>query len=100
MFRYQLHTRAKKYLKKIRKKDKKLYTKIDKAISDIRTDPYAAGDPKKGDLASVYGYDVYHNGTNYEIAYTIDVDEQGDIVLFILAGTRENFYDELKRYWT
>jgi hypothetical protein len=50
-----------------------------------------------GDLAGIYGYDVYYSGTNYEIAYR--VYEDGDkIVVVILAGTRENFYDELKRY--
>jgi len=43
------------------------------------------------------GYDIYYNKTNYEIAYTVkDID--GETVLIVLAGTRENFYRELKRY--
>ncbi|MFG6150376.1 type II toxin-antitoxin system RelE/ParE family toxin [Halobacillus sp. B23F22_1] len=72
---------------------------MDGAINDIRSDPYVASAPKQGDLASLYRYDVYHHGTNFEIAYEIDVDEDGNIILIVLAGTRENFYNELKRYW-
>lgn len=33
----------------------------------------------------------------YEIAYTIS-EFNGKKVVVLLAGTRENFYDELKRY--
>ncbi len=40
--------------------------------------------------------DVKYDGVNYEMAYRIY--EIGDKkVVVILAGTRENFYDELKR---
>jgi hypothetical protein len=39
----------------------------------------------------VYGYDVFYNKTNYELAYTI-VEENDKTVVVILAGTRENFY--------
>jgi hypothetical protein len=35
---------------------------------------------------------------NYEIAYTIDILEDGEVVIIIMAGTRENFYNELKKY--
>lgn len=52
---------------------------------------------KTGDLAGVFGYDIYYNKTNYELAYTVEyVNDK--IVVVIMAGTRENFYDELKRY--
>lgn len=34
---------------------------------------------------------------NYEIAYLI-YEEDGKLVVVILAGTRENFYQQLKRY--
>jgi mRNA interferase RelE/StbE len=34
---------------------------------------------------------------NYELAYTI-LEENDYTVVVILAGTRENFYEELKRY--
>jgi hypothetical protein len=41
--------------------------------------------------------DVFYQKSNYEIAYRI-YEENGHFVVVILAGTRENFYEELKRY--
>ena len=85
---------ASKYLKKI--KDKKLKTLYKNAIDKICED-YTIGEPKTGDLNGVYGYDIYYNKTNYELAYTIEhVGEE--IIVIIMAGTRENFYEQLKRY--
>ena len=65
-------------------------------METIQNDPYT-GEAKVGDLAGVYGFDVFYNRTNYEIAYRI-YEENGQLVVVILAGTRENFYQELKRY--
>lgn len=96
MNRLQISTKARQYFKKI--KDKALQNKFKEAIADIVLDPYTAGKPKKGDLAGIYCYDVYHQGTNYEIAYAIEEDEHGNFIIIILAGTRENFYKELSRY--
>ena len=45
----------------------------------------------------MWGYDIYYNKTNYELAYTIE-EYNGEIIVVIMAGTRENFYDQLKRY--
>ena len=59
-------------------------------------DPYI-GEPKAADLIGIYCCDIFHHKTNYELAYTI-VEEDGKTVVVILAGTRENFYEELKRY--
>ena len=74
---------AAKYIKKL--KDKKLKTL------------YREGEAKTGDLSGFYGYDIYYNKTNYELAYTIErVGEE--LVVVVMAGTRENFYDQLKRY--
>jgi len=55
------------------------------------------GSPKKGDLSGIYGYDIYHNKTNYELSYQIEIIDE-TVVIVILAGTRENFYEQLKRY--
>ncbi|WP_251025463.1 MULTISPECIES: type II toxin-antitoxin system RelE/ParE family toxin [unclassified Bacillus (in: firmicutes)] len=85
-----------KFIKKL--KDKPLKNKFKEAFKEIQLDPYAVGEQKKGDLAGIYGYDIFHNGTNYEVAYSIQEDEKGNQVLVILAGTREQFYQELKRY--
>lgn len=85
---------AERYFKKIR--EKPLKEAFRKAVDQILADPHI-GDAKVGDLSGVYCYDVYYNKTNYEIAYTIVTNEDTTVVI-ILAGTRENFYEQLKRY--
>ena len=85
---------AEKYFKKI--KEKGLKEAFKAALLKISQNPYD-GEPKSGDLSGVYCLDVYYNKTNYEIAYRI-YEENGKIVVVILAGSRENFYKELKRY--
>ena len=94
---YQLSTRAGKELKKIKKSDQVLYRKMDEAILSIRKDP-AIGEAKKGDLKGYSCLDINHRGTNYELCYAIRENEDGELVLVVLLGTRENFYLELKRY--
>lgn len=84
---------AERYLKKI--KDKHLFAAFKTAIDKLKKDPYI-GSLKTGDLSGIYGYDVKYAGANYELAYRI-YEENGRLVVVILAGTRENFYEELKR---
>lgn len=85
---------AAKYMKKL--KDKKLKTLYKEAVDIIRKD-YTIGQAKIGDLSGVYCYDIYYNKTNYELAYTVEyVDDR--VIVVIMAGTREKFYQELKRY--
>lgn len=84
----------KKYFKKL--KDKQLKDKFKDAIIEIQNDP-SVGEQKKGDLAGVYGYDVYYNKTNYEIAYKV-IKQDGEYVIIIMAGTRENFWGTVKDY--
>jgi len=86
---------AVKYLKKL--KDKPLKKKFAKAIIEIRRNP-EVGRRKTGDLSGIWGYDIYHHGTNYEIAYYLTENANGEIVVVILAGTRENFWDTIKKY--
>ena len=85
---------AEKYFKKI--KEKGLKEAFRNALKRIADNPYC-GEAKQGDLSGAFGYDVYYNRTNYEIAYQI-IEEDGNFVVVIMAGTRENFYNELKRY--
>jgi len=85
---------AVRFLKKL--KEKPLKAAFQKTIDEILLNPYI-GQPKAGDLSGVYCCDIFDNKTNYEIAYTI-IEENGETIVVILAGTRENFYDELKRY--
>ena len=85
---------AARYLKKLR--DRTLKDLYRQAVDLIRQD-YTVGTPKTGDLSGIYGYDIYYNKTNYELAYTVEFT--GDtIIVIIMAGTRENFYEQLKRY--
>jgi mRNA interferase RelE/StbE len=41
---------------------------------------------------------LHYNGVNYELAYLIS-EINGKTVVVLLAGTRENFYEELKRMY-
>lgn len=77
-------------------KDKKLKMLYQEAVDRICED-HTVGEAKTGDLSGVYGYNIYYNKTNYELAYTVEYQED-KIIVVIMAGTRENFYDELKRY--
>ena len=94
MYELRLLPPAGKFIKKI--KDKHLKTLFLDALDRIKDDPYI-GEAKTGDLQGVFGYDVYYDKTNYEIAYNI-IELPDKLVIVILAGTRENFYDQLKRY--
>ena len=77
-------------------KEKNLKVLFQKAIDNIRQDP-TIGEVKVGDLSGIYSYDIYYNKTNYELAYTV-VYEADRIIVVVMAGTRENFYKELKKY--
>ncbi len=85
---------ASRFIKKL--KDKKLKALFQEAIDKIRAD-HTVGEAKKGDLSRIYGYDIYYNKINYELAYRVEYTED-KIIIVIMAGTRENFYEELKRY--
>lgn len=85
---------AAKFLKKL--KDKKLKKLYQEAIDEICED-YTIDEAKVGDLSGIYGYDIYYNKTNYELAYRVEyIDDE--VIVVIMAGTRKNFYDELKIY--
>ena len=91
---------AAKYFKKL--KDKKLKNLYKDAIDAILENPMIA-EEKTGDLKGIRSYDIYYNRINYELAYSLEyVQREGsdevDVVVVIMAGTRENFYNELKRY--
>ena len=94
MYEIRFLPQAEKYFRKI--KEKPLLRAYREALGEIADNPYA-GDAKKGDLAGLYGWDVYYARTNYEIAYRI-YEENGKRVVVVLAGSRENFYEQLKRY--
>lgn len=87
---------AAQYIKKL--KGKRLKRQYQEAVDRIRED-YTVGEAKTGDLSGVYGYEIYDSKNNYELAYTVEYFwGGGTIVVIILAGTRENFYDQMKQY--
>lgn len=85
---------AAKYIKKI--KDRALKKRFQEAIDRIRED-YTVGQAKTGDLSCIYGYDIYYNQVNYEVAYTVEF-VGNTVIVVVLAGTREDFYQTLKQY--
>jgi mRNA interferase RelE/StbE len=93
---FEITLRAKSFFKSIRK-DKQLLGKYQEAIKELLLNP-TLGDMKKGDLSGVSSLDIRHNKTNYELAYCVEENENGELLLIVLAGTRENFYADLKKY--
>lgn len=94
MYDVRFSPAAERYFKKLREKG--LRDAYRAAIEKLSVDPYV-GQAKHGDLAGFYGYDVRYAGTNYEIAYLI-YEEGANLIVVVLAGSRENFYEQLKRY--
>lgn len=88
-----LERRVIKYLKKTKNRGLKQEF-LDNIYDKIAKDPYA-GSHKHGDLKDYYAYDFRFDKVSYRIAYTID--DEGNVVIVVLAGTREQFYDILKR---
>jgi len=95
MYDIRYKPQVEKYFKKL--KEKQLIAVYREALSRISADPHNEGEQKSGDLSGIYCRDVYYNKSNYEIAYKI-YEEKDKFIVVILAGTRENFYQELKRY--
>ena len=94
MYEIMFSSAAERYFKKI--KEKPLKETYKNALLKISKDPYI-GQPKSGDLSGIYGYDVKYQGISYELAYTIH-EANGKKIVVLLAGTRENFYEQLKNY--
>jgi mRNA interferase RelE/StbE len=94
MYEILFSPQAERFFKKI--KEKPLKEAYKTALLKLKKNPYI-GQPKRGDLAGIYGFDVNYKGVNYEIAYTIS-EVNGKKIVVLLAGTRENFYEQLKRY--
>jgi mRNA interferase RelE/StbE len=94
MYEILFNSKEARHFKKI--KEKQLKKAYKEAIKQISIYPYL-GQPKRGDLSGIYGYDMKYQGTNYEIVYTLN-EVNGKKIIVLLAGTRENFYKQLKGY--
>lgn len=80
--------------KQLSKFDKPVRNKIITVLGEIAENPFI-GDRLKGDLATLYSYHLKAAGVEYRIAYQIK--EQEVVVIVMQIGTRENFYEELKK---
>lgn len=94
MHEVQFTSAAERYFGKLREKGLRDAYRV--ALMRIAENPYI-GQAKRGDLAGIYGYDVRYANSNYEIAYRV-YEEGARLVVVVLAGSRENFYEQLKRY--
>lgn len=92
-YRVKAAKRVLKYLKKENNRQlKKKFADI--IYDDLAKDPYI-GEEKHGDLRGYYTVGFNYQRTAYRIAYTINDD--GEIVIVVLVGSHEKFYEQLKR---
>ena len=79
----------------IRRLDKQLQRIInEKYFADIEKDPFKAV-PLAHEFKGLWSYHFSYRGTQYRIVYEIYPEDQ--IVLVIMIGTREEFYQALRR---
>lgn len=94
MYEVRFSSAAERYFKKLREEGLKDAHRI--ALNRLAQNPHV-GQAKRGDLAGLYGYDVRYAGDNYEIAYRV-YEEDVQRIVIVLAGSRGDFYEQLKRY--
>ena len=80
--------------RQLRKFDEQIRTRILYELEKITDNPYR-GEILKGDLSTIYAYHSKIKGVEYRIAYQIK--EQEIVVVVLQIGTREKFYEELKK---
>lgn len=91
MYQLSISNRAKKDLKQL---DKPVLKAALTILEDIAERPHE-GEPLRGNLSHLKKRSFSHMGNEYRIAYQIY--ESFIKVKVFKIGSRENFYDELKR---
>ncbi|MDR1782570.1 MAG: type II toxin-antitoxin system RelE/ParE family toxin [Bacilli bacterium] len=92
MYRIEYSNKAVKYLKKL--KDVKLKKLFENTIyQKIANSPYKAK-KKKNNLYEIWTVGFNYQKTEYRIGYKI---KDNAIVIILLCGSYENFYNELVR---
>jgi len=92
MFEDKYHPGVKKDLKKL---DRPVIEEIRTVhIQKILTNPFTF-DALHGDLAGLYSYHFRQNRVDYRISYMVNQTSQ--MVFVLMIGTRENFYNILKK---
>lgn len=84
-----------KMLKQISKKGPRLYNEIIKRQQEIAQNP-TIGYALKGDLKDFLCFDFKFQQVSLRICYAYHQEDEH--VTFLYVGTRENFYDTVKRY--
>lgn len=92
---YSSTKKMEKILKQSKSKNKLLHAVLTKRQQEIVDEPLI-GTKLKGDLKEFRSLDFKFKGVDLRICYAYYEDD-GHII-FVYAGTRENFYDEVKRY--
>ncbi len=91
MFTVIVPNSVKKDMKKL---DKPVISKILDLLENLGQDPFQ-GTPLTGHFSNLLKLELQYKGIHYRIAYHIN-EEKIKVYIFHV-GTRENFYDELKR---
>ena len=93
-YRYEFLEAAAQDLYKLTRRNQPLLHEIVAIhIPAILKDPYAAGEPKKGDLAHVRAYGLKLKGVAYRLVYEV----RADVVRFIAIGPHDTAYERAKR---
>lgn len=93
-YRYEFLEAASKDLFKLTRHNHSLLHAIASIhIPQILRDPYAAGEPKKGNLAHVRAIDLTVFGTAYRLIYQIE----GDVVVIVAIGPHDQAYASAAR---
>ena len=92
---YSSTRKMEKVLKQVEKKNKLLFVELSKHQKEIIDNPLV-GYQLKGDLKEFRSLDFKFRKVDLRICYAYYEDDNH--VTFVYTGTRENFYDEVKRY--
>lgn len=91
MYQRVITPSAKKSLKRLAKNAQ---LEVVKATDLLAQDPQA-GEKLHGSLSFLFSFHCKFNNVQYRVAYSIDYPKQ--LVIIHLVGSRENFYDRLRR---
>ena len=93
-YRYEfLEAAAKDLFKLTHHNQPLLHAIVTVHIPSILRDPYAAGDPKKGDLANLRAYDLTVRSVAYRLIYAVE----NEVVVFVAIGTHDVAYERARR---
>jgi mRNA-degrading endonuclease RelE of RelBE toxin-antitoxin system len=87
---------TKRAAKEVALLDAGVRNKVRTELERLVQDPFC-GSHKVGNLEGVRGHGFYFGGTAYRIAYLIDGGKL--VILVIMVGTREGFWEKLSRTW-